>query len=244
MQTLLINPSRRRRSKKRRSARRGKRRMSALQRKYFGGGRKRRAHTVTVLRANPARRHRRRASKRRSFRRNPSRAMRLPSLGVNVGNLQRAIGTAFQGAAGAVAVDVAMGQAAGFLPLTLSARYSETGGINPGYYATKAALAFALGALGARLLPGRAKAWAAQGVVGSLTVQGYEILRNVLPPSVTLGAYLNPARVVAGGMGRARGLRGGRMGAYLTRQTIGKTRETNGALSASGDIRIGEGLVQ
>jgi hypothetical protein len=257
MQTLLINPSRRRRSKKRRaSGKRRARRMSALQLKYFGKGRKRRAGgkrrraRVITVHANP--RRRRRSAKRRSFRRNPSRALRLPSMSGTLGGLQRTAGTALQGAVGAVVTDVAMGQAAGFLPVNLTSRYNADGSINPAYYATKAALAFALGMVGAKVLPGRMKGYAAQGAVGAFTVMGYEVLRNILPPSITLGAYLNPARVVSGGMGRVGrvGRVGGRMGAYLTRQNVQGVRGFGASFGAgsahpagSADVRVGEGAI-
>jgi hypothetical protein len=238
---MLINP--RRRKKRRASARRRHRRMSALQRKYFGKRRSRRharrivARTIQV-RANPSRR-RRRSSRRRSFRRNP---VSMPAIRASMGSVQRALGDAAIGAGGAIVTDIAMGQAARFLPANLVSRYDDAGNTNWLYYLTKGTIAVGLGVAGATFLPGRMRGWAARGTVGALTVMAYELGRSFVPPALTMG-YYNPARVA--GLRRV-----GRMGFYPRGNAGGVARlgasfphgASTGSLTMD-DTRVGEGAI-
>lgn len=239
MAALIINPRRRRR-RKAKSRGRARRKMSALQLKYFGKRRHRprrvRNRTITIA-ANPSRR-RRRSSARRSFRRNP---INGTALRLTVNSVQSALGDAVTGAAGALAVDMAMGQAARILPLNMSAQYNADGSTNWLYHGTKAALAIALGVTGVRFLPGTMKRFAARATVGALTVQTYNLGRALLPPELTMG-YYNPARIVNNGMGRM-----GRMGRV---GRVGYYPKGNASYSAGSAFaldepsgRIGEGAI-
>lgn len=215
---LLLNPRRRRKARKAKRSRRSRRPMTAKQLKFFGPRKARRSRRRTItMHANPAPRRSRRSRRRslgavtRRFRRNP---ISGTTIRASMGSITRSIGNAAVGAAGAVAVDVAMGQAGRFLPASVMARYNAAGGINPMYYVAKGGLALAVGILGAKFLPGKMKGIAAKAAEGSLTVQGYEVLRAMVPASVMLGFY-SPARITSlpsNGMGRM-----GRVGAYLPR---------------------------
>jgi len=247
-QMLVLGNPRRRRAKRKATKRRGRRRMSALQLKYFGKGRKRRAspkrrsrtrRTVTITRTNPRRRR-----SRRSYRRNP---VSVAGIRATLPGITRAASNAVSGAAGAVVVDMAMGQASKILPANLTSRYNAAGGINWLYYASKAALAIGLGVAGQRLLPGRMKTLAARGAEGSLTVQAYEIMRVVIPADVVNMGYYNPARVVGQGMNGLR--RVGRVGKYLSPPGVAGMRASfpagsafsSGQGGAVNEVRIGEG---
>jgi hypothetical protein len=233
--------------------------MTAKQLMYFGKRRHRR-HTRVRVRArrrsrtiimasNPIRRHRRRgralARIRRRFRRNPINGARIHA---TTSSITRAITGAATGAAGAIVVDVLMGQASRFLPATMTARYNAQGGMNVPYYGVKLGLALGVGILGAQFLPGRMKGMAAKFAEGSLVVQGYEILRSFVPPSILLG-YYNPATVASLDAARRGG--GGRLRAYLPRTSaLGRLGASFGAGSANYGLgfdtredRIGEGQV-
>lgn len=253
---LLLNPrsrrGRRRKAGARRRHRRSARKMSAKQLKFFGP-RKRRAsrrRSVPML-ANPSPRRGRRRSRRsfaavkRRFRRNP-----ISSAGIraSVGGITGALGRAAVGAAGAVVVDALMAQASRFLPVSASSRYTADGKMNPTYYGAKLGLALAVGVVGARFAPGRMRGIVARGVEGSLTVQGYDILRSMLPPAM-LGFY-NPGRVTGGNMAGMRG-RVGRIGAYVNARPLGRLAASfpaGSAFSGKGvslsDVRVGEGAMQ
>lgn len=202
-QLLLLNPRRRRRASSKR--RRSRRRMSALQRKYFGGGRvhRRRARRRTIsMLANPRRRSRRRQrgyatlAGRRRYRRAFASAGR--QISASIPGVVGAVQVAAIGAAGAIAVDMAMGQAGRFLPATLVSRYNADGTMNWGYYGAKAALAVGLAVIGQRALPGALGKFANRAAEGALLVMAYEILRSNVPASWTLG-YFNPATVTGSG---------------------------------------------
>jgi hypothetical protein len=259
-QLLLLGNPRRRRRKVHVHARkrRGRRRMSALQLKYFGKRRRhsrvrvrarRRSRTITMS-PNPIHRRRRRRGRAlariaRRFRRNPINGARIRA---TTGSITRAITGAATGAAGAIAVDVLMGQASRFLPANMTARYNAQGGMNVPYYGVKIGLALGVGILGAQFLPGRMKAMAAKLAEGSLVVQGYEILRSFVPPSILLG-YYNPAVVAS--QGQLAAMRARKMGAYLPRRTaLGRLGASFGAGSANYGLgfdtkedRVGEGQV-
>ncbi|MGH6795930.1 MAG: hypothetical protein ACREDH_12235 [Methylocella sp.] len=225
----VVNPSRRRRRRKSaKRARRGHRKMTALQLKYFGKRRHhkaRRRRAAPTMLANPRRRrsHRKPSAHRRHFRRNPisSGAMRA-----NLGTVQRALTGAAVGAGGAIAVDIAMAQAAKFLPAAMTSRFDAAGAVNYSYYGAKAAIAIGLGILGAKFLPGRLRSIAARGAEGSLTVQGYELVKGMLPAAVVLG-YMNPGRITT--------LSRNKIGAYLRRPGVGAYLPA--------ETRVGEGVV-
>lgn len=210
---LLLNPRRRRRKAKK-AHRRARRKMTAKQLKFFGPRRSRRARRAVTVFANPSRRIRRRRAAsvgRRRFRRNPI-GVALPSGAAffrspSIGGAVRMVQNAAVGATGAVAVDIAMGQAIRFLPPMLASRYGAEGQMQPGYYLTKMALALGLGVIGTKFLPGALKGYAARAAEGSLTVQAYEIARAVIPSELFTLGYYNAARVVGG----ANALAGNRM---------------------------------
>lgn len=224
-QLLLINPRRRRRAKKsHRRARRGRRRMSALQMKYFGGG----------ARSNPRRRRRRSSAKtvaRRSYRRGRASARRFGrSVGFSLPSIQSNMKTALIGAGGAVAVDVLMGQANKFLPADWQSRLDSSGSVNWKYYVAKGALAIGLGVAGARY-GGRYRGAILTMAQGSLMVQAYELLREVIPQDFLPLGYYTSGNVTMPGMPGG-GVNVG-MGKYLPRATLQGMRGRMGRLGAS-----------
>ncbi len=258
-QLLLINPRRRKARKAATKARRKSRRpMSALQKQYFGGKRNpaRRAaarRRVAVATSAPARRRRAKLSGvRRVAHRGASRAGN--SIRATMPGVISAVKGGVVGGAGAVVVDMAMGQAAGYLPVSLTSRYSADGSLNYGYYATKAALALGLGILGQKFLPGSAKRLAGEGAQGALVVMSYEMMRSLLPASITMG-FFNPATVTATGnvtsMGKYLSQRPQRsgMGLYLKGSNSGGSATSgwtgnNSYPSAGRDTRVGEGAIR
>lgn len=196
-QMLLINPRRRRKAKANRRARRP---MTALQLKYFG---KRRRNPMS---ANPHGRKRRRrpsASMSTSLHRSTRRARRTArNVGARIGfslpALTSAAKVAATGAVGAVAADVLMGQAGKILPATWMSRTNTDGSINWAYYGTKAAISVGMGVAAARLGGGRFGAFGKQAALGAITVQGYELLRMVLPADLVTLGYYNPGRIATG----------------------------------------------
>lgn len=240
---LIGNPRRRRKARKARSRRRGHRKMTAKQLKYFGPRRARRAapakrrrsrRSVIVARANPVRRRSRRSYAGRRFRRNPIGGAQVRA---SLGSVMGVAKNAAVGAAGAIAVDAVMAQAARFMPASMSARYDAQGNMNWGYYAAKGAIAVGVGVLGAKFLPGSLKRFAARSTEGSFTVMAYEIMRSVIPANM-LGFY-SPART-AGTVGRM-----GRMGAYLPRPAsgggMGRLGYAGNAGTIGGSVRNFEG---
>ena len=241
----VVNPSRRRRRRKASaSRRRSRRRMTAKQLKYFGP-RKRRAvrRRRRAMLANPIGNPRRRRA-RRSFRRNPIGAPRF-----RMGYITGAVQDAAVGAAGALATDLAMAQAARVLPATMTSRANAEGGVNFGYYGAKLAIAVGLGVLGTQFLPGRMRQMAGKATAGALTVQAYELTRAMLPADLVLG-YFTPAP-----------LAGRRLGAYLSpqrraapalpaqsspaaRAKLGAYFSTGPSFGAASEERIGEGAIQ
>lgn len=236
------NPRKRRKARKARKSRRSRRTMTAKQLLYFGPKRRtRRARRSASLLANPRRRSRR-------MRRNPISVGALRSGAASVGTVAK---RAVTGAAGAVVVDVVAGQVMPLLPPMLGQQYNADGTINFGYHATKAALAVGLGVAGRKFLPGALRGFAAQAAEGSLTVQAYGLMRAYLPATLTLGAYMNPARVVGGGVNGVRGVRGvrgvGRLGAYIRPGMAGMRGAVAHGSAFTGanlmDTRVGEGPV-
>lgn len=230
-QLMLLNPIKRRRhrvkSRKAPSAAqiRARAKFAAMARSR---SRMRRRAPITI--ANPVRRKVRRAAPiARKMRRTAHRirsGLSSARFGFSAGAILKNVQNAAVGGAGAVAVDMAMAQAARVLPESLTSRYNSEGGINWSYYGTKILLATAAGVFGSRILPGRAKAFAVQGAQGSITVQAYEILRTFVPPS-QLGFY-SPARIAG-----IRSSTPARLGAYTpARAAVMPIRQT-----ANADIR-------
>jgi len=178
---LLINPRRRR--KARRANPIAKRRRVTRRRNPLAtvARRRRRNPMPMVRRRNPIGLARRRVMRRRN-----------PIGGMGTGMLMAAIREAFVGGAGAVAVDLAMGQINKFLPATLQSNPMASG-IGAGD-AVKAIITVTLGHLLARPTRGLSRKMA----MGALTVQSANIMRKVLPlGSMPLG-YASPARIVRG----------------------------------------------
>ncbi len=246
-QLLLINPRRRRKHRVRARKRRGARRMTAKQLKYFGPRKRRvsrsRRRSAPAFLANPRKRKYRRRG------RSVSRSARRigGQIRASFGGITSSLKTGVTGGAGAVVVDMAMGQAAQYLPATLTSRYSADGTLNYSYYATKAALAIGLGIVGQRYLPGNMKRLAATGAEGALVVMSYEILRSVLPANLTMG-YFNPAIVTQSGNVTS-------MGKYLSQRPCmgkylqGSASGANGSAWSDGSVgnmnmRVGEGTIR
>lgn len=203
MATLFtINPSRRKRragGKKRRSAkqRAATRRMLAANRGRFATNPKRRS-----------KRRSRRAGKsavavvKRSYRRakrSVRRRGRRSSMRFSTGNAVNLLKAGAIGGAGAVLVDIGMGQVARFLPAALATPMDSAGNVQYGYFGAKAALAIALGTYGGKIMPG---AIAEKMGEGALTVLAYQFLRPMVPAGLALG-YFNPAPTMRPQVGRA-----------------------------------------
>ena len=176
---LLINPRRRRKARranpiaKRRRVTRRRNPLAAVAR------RRRRNPMPAIRRRNPIGLARRRVMRRR----------RNPIGGMGTGMLMAAIREAFVGGAGAVAVDLAMGQINRFLPATLVTRPGQIGAGD----AVKAIITVTLGHLLARPTRGLSRKMA----LGALTVQSANIMKSFIPGTMAMG-YASPARIVRG----------------------------------------------
>lgn len=245
-QLLLVNPRRRKRRSGRRMpaglARYWATHRAGRKRTRLANPRRRRRHRRAVM-ANPRRRRRRYANPRRRHHarryRNPRRGRsggRL-SLGVQGGLVQGALVPGALGAAGALTLDVVMGYASPYLPVTL-----QTGWFN---VAVKGAAAIGVGMLVGKFL-GRERGKVA--MLGGLTVVLYGALKTLLTSSgVTLpglsgyqdytpyrmGAYMPGATGTPGiaGLGRlgyvspaatlgSQAMLSPRMGAYMPRSPM------------------------
>lgn len=195
---LLINPRRRAKSKTRRAS-----------------AKKRRRNPVRVTRAVVARPAVRRVSRRRnpiaglarrSARRTSARRRRNPiSLGgVSVNSFIGMLKDAALGGAGAIGVDLLMGQVNGYLPESLR---STRGELNAGT-AVKAFATAVLGQLLAKPTRGLSRKMAA----GALAVQARDAMAGFVPASMALG-YASPAAITQG-TNRVGPIRGG-MNAYV-----------------------------
>lgn len=178
---LLINPRRRRKTRRaaatttrrRRVTRRRRNPMPAVARPLFARRRR------TARRANPIARMRRRTMRRR----NPIGGR------MGTGMIMAAIREAFVGGAGAVAVDLAMGQINRYLPASLK---TVPGTVGAGD-AVKALITVTLGHLLARPTRGLSRKMA----LGALTVQSANIMKSFVPATMAMG-YASPARIVRG----------------------------------------------
>lgn len=174
---LISNPARRRgRSKKRSGA---KRRSTTHLRKF-------------QFKSNPRRR------RQLGFVSAPSRR-RLASVRSGIALNAKSIGNALMNGAiagaGAIAVDLAMGQANKILPLSATSRFTADGKINVSYYGAKGAIALAAGLAGQAFLPSGMKRYAITAAEGALAVMSYEIMKTAIPSEWALG-YFNPAPVL------------------------------------------------
>lgn len=188
---LLINPRRRRKAHAA-----PKRRVSV----------KRRRNPLTVVAAAPARRRRRVAPRMHAVaharrRRNPLRAMhtarkrRRNPISLMGGVTSKGIMSLFKeaaiGGAGAVAVDVLMGQVNTYLPTSLQPTPGATTvGVND---AVKAGVTVLLG----HVLRKPTKGLSTKMALGALTVQAAGIMKSFVPASMTMGFY-SPANIVQG----------------------------------------------
>lgn len=183
---LLLNPAKRRRAKK--SARtpaqkRATAKLVAMNRR-----------TSNPVAARPARKvyRKRRRNPVSAIARNVRRRRRNPVMSMGGGSsiLGMLKGAAVSGA-GAVAMDVAIGQVNKFLPASM---LGTPGQIDQGD-AVKAALTVLLG----KLLNKPTRGLSMKAAQASLTVQAYNMVATLVPASMPLG-YMSPGRVVQGSM--------------------------------------------
>lgn len=179
---LLINPRKRggRKAKKAKRKTRSRRRNPVSMRAVT-----RRASTP-VAKKNPRRRRRRTVLSVRRRRRNPS--FRVGGI---FSGLVPMLKNAAIGAAGAVGVDLAMGQVNKYLPDAVKVVPGKVGAGD----AVKAVITVALG----KLLSRPTRGMSVTAAQGALTVQAHGIVKQFLPPTITAQlAYASPARIVPG----------------------------------------------
>lgn len=111
------------------------------------------------------------------------------------------------GGAGAIAMDVIMGQVNGFLPPSFQTNPSTVGLGD----AVKAVLTAFVG----QALRKPTKGLSAKMAQGALSVQAYEIMSSFMPTGMSVG-YASPAKIV-NGSARVGPSRGGMLQAYLPR---------------------------
>lgn len=204
MATLFtINPSRRKRragGKKRRSAKQRAATRKMLAARFGVNPRKRRSKRRSRKSGKVAAYVKRAVRRgRRSVRKMSRRRGRRSSMRFSTGNAVNLLKAGAIGGAGAVLVDIGMGQVARFLPAALATPMDSAGNVQYGYFGAKAALAIALGTYGGKIMPG---AIAEKMGEGALTVLAYQFLRPMVPAGLALG-YFNPAPTMRPGVGRA-----------------------------------------
>lgn len=217
---LLVGNPARRRAKKRNPAKRAASPAQKRARAAFARAAKARSRSNPAKRRATAKHRTHRARRNPIASRRPRRARRNPiSAGLNLRSITAQLKSAAVGAGGAVGVDVLFGMVSGYLPASLATPVdTQNGGVNYGYYATKAATAIGAGLLLRRFL----KHNAGRIVEGSLTVTMHDMAKQFLAnnaTSVPLGAFvrnagpvsrlgvMNPGRVVSprvmsGGLGQ------------------------------------------
>jgi len=198
---LLINPRRRTRRKAKRAAP-ARRRRNPLALARVVHRRRRRSNPIAAVRRrrrNPIGAMRRRVMRRR----NPS------MLG---GNYMTAIREALMDGFGAVAIDYAYHMLTNVMPASTKA-YLQPGASVGAADAVKAVLTVVLG----NALNGVTRGFSRKAAKASLTVQSYQIMKKVLPSTISSNlsglGYMSPAIVTAGGGTRIGPIRG-QMGAY------------------------------
>lgn len=193
MATLFtINPSKRRKRRggKRRTAKQRAATRRMINARYGINPKKRRARRrgrkASAVVSVKRRRVRRSSARRvhRSSRRRSSGRMAFNTRGAM--NLLKAGAI---GGAGAILVDVGMGQAQRFLPAMLATPTDAMGNIQYGYFAAKAGLALLIGTYGGKIMP---SAVAEKMGEGAMTVLAYQFMRPMVPSALTMG-YFNPA---------------------------------------------------
>ncbi len=217
-QVFMVNPAKRKRragarrksSRKASPAQRAARaRFAAMARARSSAPKRRRS-----IKRNPApalaghRRRVRRISGVRRVRRNPSGGGSLSLNGI-LRQAKADVVDAAIGAAGAVGVDMLMGQAIKYLPDSAISRYTAEGKINFMYYLAKAGIAVGAGVVGAKFTSGSTRRYVAQGVKGSFTVMAYELARASLPADMIALGYYQPQAISAAGQqptGRSRAM--------------------------------------
>lgn len=206
---LLINPRRRKARKAQRSAaqRAATRRLVAMNRARRGRGRRRNpapAAAATMMATNPRRR------RRMARRSNPVRMIRRRRNPAMLGGFSfRSVISAMQDAlvqgGGAVAIDLLHGQIKRFLPAALQRTPGQVG-LGDVVYAS-------LTVLVGTLLNKPTRGLSMKAATGSLTVQAYDIVKNLLPSTMQVGYYapgqivqgnarVGPTRAVTGSIGR------------------------------------------
>lgn len=182
---LLVNPRKRRRGKK--TARKSSRRRNPVAKRNPAA---RRNRSPMISSAHGSRRMRRRNPIALARKGSRIRRRRNP-IGLGGGSFMRSLMNmardAATGAAGAIAVDAAMGQINRFLPTTLQ---RTPGRIGVGD-AVKAALTVVL----ARMLSKPTRGLSMKMGQGALTVQAHGMLSSLMPAGLMLG-YAVPGRVV------------------------------------------------
>ena len=200
---LLINPRRRTRRKAKRAA-----------------PARRRRHNPIALMAPRRRRHRAAvAVHHRRRRRNPigamrRRVMRRRNPAMLGGNYMTAIREALMDGFGAVAIDYAYHMIAKAIPGTAGSMLTPSATSVGAADAVKAVLTVVLG----NALNGVTRGFSRKAAKASLTVQSYQIMKKVLPSTISSNlsgvGYYSPAMVASGGGTRIGPIRG-QMGAYL-----------------------------
>lgn len=181
---LLINP------RPRKGSAAAKAKMARLRSMKKSSPKKRRRATTVVVRANPAPRRARRARVHAVARHSPKRRYkRNPIRGLSMGSISAMAKGAAIGAGGALVTDLAFGYGKSFLPVSMQTPVNlSTGAMNPMYFLAKAGVAIALGLLGKKVTK-----HAGTMAEGALTVNAYEVIKSMVPASVSLGNYSSPS---------------------------------------------------
>lgn len=180
-QILLINPKARSKKMARKTRRKASPAQRAARAKFAAMARSRRRNPAprrAKRRSNPRVRHHYLTAPHVSHRRRTHRR-RNP---INTAGMKGLLMPAIKGAAGAVLVDAAFN----FIPLPAMLTTGTMGMI------TKAGAAVLLGTMGRKAFGHSATDMA----IGSLTVQTYGLLRQLLPASITGLGYIAPAQQV------------------------------------------------
>ena len=167
-QLMLINPRKRKASRKPRTAA-----QKAATRKMLAANRSRRRPARSSHAApahNPIRR-KRRTLRALAHHTGPRRRARRNPIGLSAGGIMGNVMASVEGAAGAIAVDYAMGMVGTMLPASLATGYANA--------AVRIAAAALLGTFGKKFLGRTAEKMA----VGSMTVTSYLALRDMLGAS-------------------------------------------------------------
>jgi len=201
---LLINPRRRTRRKAKRAAP-ARRRRNPLALARVVHRRRRRHNPIAAV-------HRRRARRRNPIGAMRRRVMRRRNPSMLGGNYMTAIREALMDGFGAVAIDYAYHMLTNVMPASTKA-YLQPGASVGAADAVKAVLTVVLG----NALNGVTRGFSRKAAKASLTVQSYQIMKKVLPSTISSNlsglGYMSPAIVTAGGGTRIGPIRG-QMGAY------------------------------